>query len=207
MEIIADCIVTSERFGVVTNLPMDRYVIYAQPISELAGFRTRMDYYRDSTKTYWELGFFADLLYEGDFNAWAVLTSPEDYLNLNNFQNFNLEVNLLITRKLVSNLIEGSKEYLKKVNEKFVDYGNILYICALKAMIAESILTQGTFQVKKPDIIQRLYDCKFKQKAAIGILDKLYDNLDKLMESCTLPNNLDFVVMNKHLLTLRNIKL
>lgn len=204
-ELLFDCTLCSEMLGIVTRLPVQRYVIYAQDIPGLVGFRSKQSIIKLQGTTYIEVGTFLELLYEGNLDCWLILSCPSEFIDYDNFMGFNENYKNMVNLDLIRGIVNKSKESLKKVSEKVADYGNLLYLCGMEAMIAESLLYSKEFKIQNQPLLQSMVDCKLREDTAKLELDKIYGRIDKHLEISTFDISPDKEYYHTELLKLRNL--
>lgn len=199
------CDLCSEALGIVTLIPPRKIIVYAQDIPGLVGFRSKQDIIKVGNVTYIEVGTFFELLYENNLDCWLALASPKEFVDYDDFNGFNEKYKDLVNLELIKSIVEQSKNNLKKVSEKLVDYGNLLYLCSMEAMIAESLLYSKEFKIQNIPLLQSMVDCKLREDTARLELDKVYANIDSHLETSVFDVSPNKELFNEELLKIRKL--
>lgn len=202
--IILECTVSPEIWGMYTRHKLMRYIIYAQPIHELIGV------YPPHTRTiiedihYIEIGYLFKMLMYNMVEAYDIISCPAEWIT----NNAGLELETIckhsLNVQLVHELIKESKKYLKKVNEKLVDFKDNAYICASLATKAESILKSNSVKLTRIPQLQAFYDERVHDTEILKEVKKIYKEVDKHLITTELPMSINKEALNNELITIRN---
>lgn len=218
---------------VAANEPVYKTKIFVDDPMNLIGFRTSMKHHSDVIDNqfveYLEIGYFMEMLYEGDYNAFKVLKTPKEHLELElyDFDILRKREGDLVSMTLVDSLVKQSDELFQGLedpktlglevienNNEFViqklAYNNKnAYICLRNLMIAERVLKDRSFdlEVINQSVLQAVRDGKFGLTAIEDGYKDYKQKIEKLNETSNLPIRPDFELMNQTLSEIRNVEI
>ena len=218
---------------VATNEALYKTKIFVDDPENLIGFRTSLKHYSDIVNNqiiqYFEIGYFMEMLYEGEYEAFKILKMDKIHVDfdLYDFDILRKRETELVSRKLVDNLMEEAKNLYttledpqnlslkasKNKNEFLVEklaYNNKnAYICLRNLILVESILKNLIFDIDglNNSLLQGVRDGKFGLSAIKDGYEMYLKNIDNLELNSNIPLMPDFHIMNDILKDIRNVKI
>lgn len=202
--IILECTISPEIWGMYTRHKIMKYIIYSQPIHELIGI------YPHHTRTviddvhYIEIGYLFKMLVYNMIEAYDIIFCPPEWISYNVGINLELIGKHSLNVQLVQELIQESKKYLKKINEKLVDFKDNAYICASLATKAESILKSNSVKLTRINQLQAFYDERVHDTEILKEVKKIYKDVTKHLITTDLPMTANKEALNNELSIIRN---
>lgn len=114
MRKLIECKINNSIYGLDVVHPKDfNVVVFREKLGNVCGFKKYVPFfYLEETRThYYEVSYFAQLLYEGDKTAFEVLNCPGDNIYGSDllFDYFVDERDQFVSRALVNNLLSSAK--------------------------------------------------------------------------------------------------
>ncbi len=218
---------------VAANEPLYKTKIFIDDPMNLIGFRTSLKQHTSVVDKqlveYIEIGYFMEMLYEGEYDAFKILKMPKEHIEFDyyDFDILRQKEEDLVCMTLVEKMIKQSEDLFKGLedpeklglevtennNEFLIEklkYNNKnAYICLRNMLLVKNILSKNKFYIVSSSLLtlQGVRDGKFSLSA---IKDGYMSNkaeVERLLESSNLPIRPDHNFMNEVLLDIRNIKI
>lgn len=202
--IVFGCTLSSEVWGVYTRRPKVEYIIYCLPITDLIGIYPKHTRCILDNTHYIELGYFFEMLALSIPEAYDIAFCPQEFIDYDHGHNLNLIAKAALNVTLVKDLVAESKVFLKKVNEKLVDFKDNAYICASLAVKAENILKTNSVKLSRLEQLQAFYDEKVHDVDIKKEVAKIYKDINKHLNTTDLPMVPDKEFLNNQLILIRN---
>lgn len=218
---------------VAANEPIYKTKIFIDDPQNLIGFRTSLKQHTDvvdkQVVEYFEIGYFMEMIYEGQYDAFKVLKIDQEHID---FQFYDFDIlrkreEDLVSMTLVENLVKEADDLFKGIEDpeklgielienesEFVvqklAYNNKnAYICLRNLMVAENVLNTYKFELgnTSQSTLQGVRDGRFSLSAINDGYDTYKDKINKLLESSNMPIRPDYDFMNKTLYEIRNVEI
>ena len=220
--------ITREIVGANAHIK-STYIFLDNP-RNILGFRTNIPFYYKDAEEFFEVGYYLEMLYNGNIEAFDILKMHEDHVNYK-----GLEFDMILEREkeLVSlSLVlklkeESTKRYLKledpedlTVKAEIDDEGEVTvkklaynsenaYICLRNLMLMKSVLSTGIYDTSSlnKDLLQAIYDGRFTLNGIKKGRADLLKEIDVLLEDVNIPMHPDIEMMDDLLAKIRNVEI
>jgi hypothetical protein len=220
--IIYDCYIGPPVFGIITaEDSLQRRAIFAEQLKNLIGFRTYIPELTHEKFTFYEVGYFMELLYKGSPEAFTMLNINEDFVEQSsaeirilkdvkdNFISKAIPTYLLGYCKGVKDtMLEEESFFNDEKSIKKLDYNkNTAYICNLYLRIAKDVLLFSEFRVDREDakILTAIKDGMFSKETIIKEIEEQTEEVEKLLKESNLPAYPSKDFINETLFKIRGI--
>lgn len=233
-KILYSCTTGEHVYGLdrVSMTPIFKKHVFIQDNEDFLGFRRRQTFIVNGFEIYYEIGFFFELLYEGDRDAFEMLHCPEDFVDYK-----TEEWDIIVEQKemfdsmaFINTIYDSTNELYKaiksyksiikedgegeeenKIFYKKLGYDKeIAYLCMRNLYLLHNSLIHNKidFDVPEKNILRAVDLGKFKKLTTIRKeINKLFKKVDKYSEQNELNPSPDFEEVDKLLLRLRTEKI
>jgi hypothetical protein len=229
-KVLYSCTIGEHIYGLdrVELEPLIHKHVFIQDNDDLLGFRRSNKFFVRGVDIYYEIGFFLEMLYEGDIEAYEMLNCSKEFIDYKTeewdiiFENKSMFDTSMFTHKLLESTKrlysdikvkksivsetdkEGNKSFKKLVYDKDISYFCLRNLYLLQNSLINSELR---FLVKESDILKAVDLGKFKLGTVRKEINKLFKKVDSLQDETILDTVPDHEEVDKILLRLRKEKI
>lgn len=221
--IIYDCYIGPPVFGIMTaDDVLTRRIVFNEQLKNLVGFRTYNPHLEHGGIHFYEVGYFAEMLYNGSPEAFTMLNMSEDYVEESSHEIRVLkdnkdkllsmavpEVLLKYVKQKKEDMLSGTSYFSDEKTVKKLGYDKELaYICNLYLRLSKDVLIKNKFETERPDakILETIKEGRFSKTTIKKEIEQQIEEIEDLMSATKIPKRPSKDLLNELLFSIRGIE-